>query len=429
MKKFLTIFIAIIIVISDILPVYAGDITKTSYPLYPIIESEAAVLMDAKTGQVLFAKNMDEQLYPASITKIMTVLLGIENGNLNDLITMSREAVFSIERGSSHIALDVGEQITLEQALMAAMLPSANEACNGIAEHISGSIPEFIKLMNERAIEAGALHTNFTNANGLCKDDHVTTAYDMAMITKAALQNDQFRRIFGTSKYEIPPTNMQSETRYLWAEHKMFPCGRYEYEGVVGGKTGYTQKSQNTLVTVAQRGDRELMAVVIKSQNSAVYTDTKALLDYGFNEFTPEQIMLPAVTEDNLVNPPDNLQILQNIINQIKAEHYTRLLHKNIDVNDIVIDYVAVNDPDEEPIQLNINMHLKETSDLMYGNLGTILLDCPPRGENTFPGKIINIVYIIMKIIAAAIMFLFALRWFIKIKRKMSRKQSGRRFS
>lgn len=421
MKKILTTFIAIIIVISNILPVYAEEISQTSYPLYPIIESEAAVLMDARTGQVLFAKNMDEQLYPASITKIMTVLLGIENGNLNDIITMSREAVFSIERGSSHIALDVGEQITLEQALMAAILPSANEACNGIAEHVSGSIPEFIKLMNERANEAGALHTNFTNANGLYKDDHVTTAYDMAMITQTALKNDQFCRIFGTSKYEIPPTNMQSKPRYLWAQHKMFPCGRYEYEGVIGGKTGYTQESQRTLVTAAQRGDRELIAVVLKSQNIAVYTDTKALLDYGFNEFTQAQIMLPAVTRDNLANPPDNLQKLQKIINQIKAENYTRLLHKNIDVNDIVIDYVAVNNPDDENVQLNINMRLKDNSDLMYGNLGTISVDCPQNNENTILGKILNIVLIIMKIIAAAVIFLFALRWFIKIKRKMSR--------
>ena len=297
MKKILVILAAILLATAYVLPVYTAENS------YPVLESEAAVLMDAQTGQVLFQKNMDEQLYPASITKIMTVLLGLENGHLNDTVTMSREAVFSVERGASHIALDTGEQITLEQALMGAMLPSANEASNGIAEHISGSIPAFVKLMNQRAVQAGALHTNFTNANGLCTIDHVTTAYDMAMITKAALLNDEFRRIFGTIKYDIPPTNKQPEIRHLYAEHKMLESGRYEYDGVIGGKTGYTQESQNTLVTAARRGDRELIAVVIKSLNSAVYTDTKALLDYGFNDFRAVPILLPAVTAANLTGP------------------------------------------------------------------------------------------------------------------------------
>ena len=152
---------------------------------------------------------MHTQMYPASITKILTVLLGIENGRLQDKVTMSREAVFSITRGSSHIALTDGEEITLEQALYAAMLPSANDASNGIAEHISGSIEDFAVLMNKRAREAGAINSNFVNPHGLHDEEHVSTAYDMAMITRAALRNDTFRQIFGTVRYTIPPTNKQ----------------------------------------------------------------------------------------------------------------------------------------------------------------------------------------------------------------------------
>jgi D-alanyl-D-alanine carboxypeptidase (penicillin-binding protein 5/6) len=414
-KKIIVILAAVILVLYSILPVCAAATSP------PVVESEAAVLMDAKTGQVLFQKNMEEQLYPASITKIMTVLLGLENGNLNDIITMSREAIFSIGRGSAHIALDVGEQITLEQALMAAMLPSANEASNGIAEYVSGSIPEFVKLMKQRAVQAGALHTSFTNANGLWSADHVTTAYDMAMITKSALMNDQFCRIFGTLKYDIPPTNKQPQPRHLYAEHKMLPNGRYAYDGIIGGKTGYTQMSQNTLVTAASRGDRELIVVVLKSQNNAVYTDTKTLLDYGFNAFKEVPIMLPAVTADNLANPQNNLKAVNNIITPVKDAKYTRLLLNNIDSNDIVVDYAVLNGADGKNVTLQMNMHLKNPSNLMYEKLGSITLTAP-LASPSWPGILLKIVIFIMKIIAAIALGLFALRWFFTFRRKIRKK-------
>jgi len=417
-KKLLTIFLGLIIAISYTSPLSAADTA------YPAIESEAAILMDARTGQVLYEKSMNEQLYPASITKIMTVLLGIENGDLSDTITMSRQAVFSIDKGSSHIALDVGEQIGLEQALMAAMLPSANEASNGVAEYISGSIPEFVNLMNKRAVEAGALHTRFANANGLPNYEHVTTAYDMAMITKEALMNEQFRRIFGTLKYEIPPTNQQPKPRYLYTEHKMLQSGKYKYDGVIGGKTGYTKDAQCTLVTAARRGERELIVVVLKSLGTGVYTDTKTLLDYGFDQFTATPITLPAVTADNLANPQENLKSAQNIFNQLQDFNYTRLLHKNIDVNGIVVDYTAVENPTTKKTQLKADIHLKNQSDLMYANLGSILMDSPPQETNVLQSTLINISLIIAKIIAAIVIVLFALRWFIKLKNK-KRKRYG----
>ena len=179
------------------------------------IGSESAVLIDAASGQVLFQKNMNQKAYPASITKIMTGMLALEKGDLSQTVTMSEEAVFSIDRSSAHIALDVDEEITLEQALYALAIASANEAANGIAETVSGSVADFAKEMNQTAVEAGAQNTNFTNPNGLHDDNHYTTAYDMAKITAAALQNPKFAEIFGTEKYDIPPTNKQPETRYL----------------------------------------------------------------------------------------------------------------------------------------------------------------------------------------------------------------------
>ncbi len=164
----------------------------------PAIVSESAVLMDFDTGQILFEKNPHERLRPASITKIMTVLLALENAKPEDVVTMSHDAVFSIPRGSSHIALTTDEQVTVKDLCYAAMLPSANDACNGIAEFVSGSMDAFVQRMNERARELGATDTTFQNAHGLDEDEHLTTAYDMAMIARACMA------IFSRSSERLP---------------------------------------------------------------------------------------------------------------------------------------------------------------------------------------------------------------------------------
>ncbi len=252
----------------------------------PSLISESAVLMDADTGQVLYDKNMHTQRHPASITKIATVICGLENGNLSDKITMSDTAVWSVSRNSSHIALDVGEELTLEEASYAALLVSANEACNGIAEQCGGSIENFVSIMNETARKAGAQNTNFVNANGLRDPNHLTTAYDMACITRYALRNDDFRRIFGTFKYTMAPTNKQPEERPWSNQHYMISDPAFHYEGVIGGKVGYTTDALCTLVTAAERDGRTLIAVVMKSpQDYDRYHDTEALFDYGFDNF------------------------------------------------------------------------------------------------------------------------------------------------
>ena len=256
----------------------------------PEIRSESAVLIDAVSGQVLYQKNMNKKMYPASITKIMTGLLALEKGDLFQTLTMSYEAVFSIDRDSSHIALDVDEKITLEQALYALSIASANEAANGIAEFIGGSIESFVGMMNKAAIEAGAENTNFTNVHGLPEDNHYTTAYDMAKIASSALKLPKFIEIFGAERYDIPPTNKQLETRMLWNRNK-FLNGGISYEGILMSKTGWTSDAQHTLVTAAKRGDTTLVVVVMKSANTSdKWKDTTALFDYGFNMFTPVKI-------------------------------------------------------------------------------------------------------------------------------------------
>ena len=214
----------------------------------------------------------------------MTALLACEYLDMNDTITMSQEAAYGIEAGSSSIYAETGEVFTVEQALMALMLESANEMALALAEKTSGSVKKFVELMNQRAAQLGCKNTHFNNPNGLPDETHYTTAGDMMKIAKAAWYNPRFRKFVTTQVYEIPPTNKQSETRYLLNHHKMMPGQSYAYDGVLGGKTGYTDAAGSTLVTYAKRGNSILIAVVLNSTNGA-FPDTTSLLDYGFDNF------------------------------------------------------------------------------------------------------------------------------------------------
>ncbi|MDD4474976.1 MAG: D-alanyl-D-alanine carboxypeptidase [Eubacteriales bacterium] len=306
------------------------------------IKSEAAILIDGDTGQILFEKDMHKKTYPASITKIMTGLLALEKGNLSDIITMSYDAVFSIGRDSSHVALDVGERITLEQALYALAIASANDAANGIAELIGGTMDNFSAMMSDRATEAGALNTNFTNAHGLYDKNHYTTAYDMARITMAAIKTPEFTKIFSTLRYEMPPTNKQPETRYFNCTNAMM-VGKYKYEGIIAEKNGWTTESKHTLVTVAKRNGRTLIAVVLKAPAiNDRWEDATALLDYGFDEFKTLSFSAEELKKDNYA-VSDNNGIETNI-NLSSNSGFNCLVPKALTKDDVQIKYIAETD-------------------------------------------------------------------------------------
>ncbi len=255
----------------------------------PDIVANAAIVMDAKTGNILYEKNSNDKKYPASITKIMTCYLALQNCKFDETLTMSEDAIWGIDRDSSHIALDVGENITMEEGLYALMLESANEVAWAIGEHISnGSITEFAELMNKTAKELGCKGTHFSNANGLHDDNHYTTCYDMALITKAALTIDDFRTITGILTSSVAPTNLCDEERPLNQHCSMIKeYSTYYYEYCEGGKTGYTDEALNTLVTWAKKGDTELICVIMDCMGSwNTYTDSKALYEYCFNSFS-----------------------------------------------------------------------------------------------------------------------------------------------
>lgn len=256
----------------------------------PTITAPSGVVIDATTGIVVYEKDKDDKKYPASITKVMTALLCIEalekGASLTDTVVFSQEAVGSLPYGSSNIAMEEGETLTVSDGLYALLLASANEVANALAEHMGGTGENFVAMMNARAKALGANNTHFVNPHGLHDPNQQTTAYDMALMTKQALTHPLFETIIATPRYTIQPTSQQPEPRFLVNSHKMIQPASPNYNTeVVGGKTGYTAQAKHTLVTYAKRGDVALIVVVMEDNKEAAYTDTLALLDYGFNQF------------------------------------------------------------------------------------------------------------------------------------------------
>ncbi|MDF2905725.1 MAG: putative secreted protein [Herbinix sp.] len=290
-RQFLAYISILIIFLSTIVTTVPVMATTTddgdTWPDGPNVFAESAIVMEASTGLILYEKNINEVHYPASITKIMTALLAIENSNMGEIITFSKNAVFDVDLDSSRIGIDVGEQLTMQQSLYGILLESANEVSYAVAEHVAGSAEEFAKKMTERAKSLGCQNTNFMNPHGLHDTNHYTSCYDMALITREAMKNDTFRKIFASRTYQIPPTNIQSETRYLRNHHRFVLRQDYRYDDCIGGKTGYTSNSKFTLVSVAKRGDLELICVIMKDDSNAhQYTDTQKLFDYAFDNFS-----------------------------------------------------------------------------------------------------------------------------------------------
>jgi serine-type D-Ala-D-Ala carboxypeptidase (penicillin-binding protein 5/6) len=245
------------------------------------IFSGSAVLIDGKTGTVLYEKNSNQLMYPASITKILTAIIAIEEGDLSDKVVVSQNAR-DIE--GTRVYLEPGEKVTLKKLVQGLLINSGNDAGVAIAEHMAGNVASFSEKMNRFAKEEiGVKSSIFQNPHGLFDPNHQTTAYDMAMITKYAMKNKEFREIFKTKELrwigEGWDTTLYNHQKMLW-----------RYEGVTGGKNGYVDQSGITLVTTATRGETDLIAVTLKADSSEIaYSDTTKLLDYGFSHFQTQR--------------------------------------------------------------------------------------------------------------------------------------------
>jgi len=244
--------------------------------------------MDAQTGQVLYNKGMHQRVYPASTTKILTALLVVENARPHEIMTVTETALENVPWYGAHIALVPGEEISVEDALFALMLPSANDAANVLAEHVAGSVEAFTRMMTERAHAIGAVNSNFTNTHGLHCEDHYTTAYDMALITRHAMENEEFRFYFGAERHTMQASNKNYERNWWNLQYMLLPESHVYCPYVTGGKVGFTNQARHTMSTSATRDGRTLICVVMYSTGRRdKFLDTDALLEFGFEEFVP----------------------------------------------------------------------------------------------------------------------------------------------
>lgn len=258
----------------------------SGWPQGPEITSEAAVILEDSTGTTLYAKNMDEVLYPGSTVKIMTCLLALENSNLTDEVTMTATGVSGVTDGGANISAQLDEVFTMEQCLYAIMVASANDIALQVAEHVGGSVENFVAMMNTRAAQLGCTNTVFTNPTGLPDENQHTTAHDMALIMKAATENPSFSPIASANTYTIPATNVSGGARSLTSKFTMTNnSSDAYYQGCLGGKEGFTEASQSTLVCSAQRNDVTLICVILKGASSQTDDEAITLLDYGFSNF------------------------------------------------------------------------------------------------------------------------------------------------
>lgn len=256
------------------------------------INSAAGILVEESTGKVLYEKNSHEKMYPASTTKILTALLVLEKGNLSDTVTVSKEAVNSLSGGYVTPYISIGEELTVEQLLNVLLVPSGNVAGNVLAEYISGSVDEFVDLMNSRAKEIGCTNTHFTNPYGMHDENHYSTAYDLYLIAKEAMKYEDFRTIVAKPTYTLAPTNRYSkDDRLLYSTNDLIkPSSSNYYEYALGIKTGFTTPAKACLVAAAQKDNMTLYAVILGADESSSgtsyrYIDSKKLFEYGFNNY------------------------------------------------------------------------------------------------------------------------------------------------
>ncbi len=267
------------------MPVQSNQIPN--WPTGPAVGAESAILIEAKTGVILYEKNIHQREYPASTTKILTTLMATELCNMDEVVSFSHDAVFDTPRDSSHIAMDVGQELTMEQCMNAILIRSANEVSYAVAEHITKTTDwsVFAEMMNKRAKELGCLDSNFVNPNGLPDVNHYTTAYDLAMIGRSFFANEMLCKITLTRRMEFPATDKLPHGKLEVNHMEIIPGGKYAYEYLVGCKTGYTDEARSCLVSCAEKDGMRLICVVMKDEAPNQYEDTISLFNYGFSNF------------------------------------------------------------------------------------------------------------------------------------------------
>lgn len=252
--------------------------------------ADGVVLMDAKSGEILYSKNMNSPYPPASTTKIMTALLTLENcSNLEEMVIIDK-ACETVD--GSKIYLFEGEKISVKNLLYSLLLSSANDSAHALAEHIGGTFDNFITMMNNRAKELGCTNTNFVNPHGLYDDKHRTTAHDLALIMNELVKHEEYLTISETKSYSIPPTNKCKEPRPLWNGNKaIHEANSTYYKNCKASKTGYTIQSLHSYISYAKKDDQELIVALLHDKDKQFYIDSKKLFEFGFKNFETRKIL------------------------------------------------------------------------------------------------------------------------------------------
>lgn len=284
-RRFAAALLSLFLAIAGAFPALAAG-----WPEQGTIESESGIVMDADSGAVLYGQRIHMQEAPASITKLLTALIVLENADLDDTVTYSHDAVANVESGSGNkYNLAEGDSLSVEDALYLLLLASSNQSANALAEHVAGSVEAFADLMNRKCAALGCEDSHFANPSGLNDDSQFTSAYDMALIAQAAYQNETLLKINSSESHDIAPTKNNPNGATVRMEHKLIITANESdpnyYPYAVAGKTGYTQSAGQTLVTYAEKDDRHLIAVTMKSVAKTHYQDTKTMLDYAFDQF------------------------------------------------------------------------------------------------------------------------------------------------
>lgn len=346
-KLYIPIITIILILLFNISIVFADSTTS------PAISSEAAFLIDNNTNLVLYNKNENQKMYPASTTKIMTAILSLENCKLDDVVTVSYDAAMSIPQGYSTAYLQVGEQLTVEQLLELLLVHSANDAANVLAEHVGGSIDSFVSMMNTKVDELDLTDTHFTNAYGKHDENHYTTAHDLAKIMQYCIENEDFRKIAGSASCAIPATNAYNTRSYTSTNEMLIPNNKYYYQYLTAGKTGYTSEAKDCLVSCAYQNDLELICVILGGTTtsnglSARFAESKLLYEYGYNNYSIKNIINfgDVLTQIEVKNATQDTKKLD-----LMANHSISALINNSDVNTSFEPQITLNEDIVAPIE------------------------------------------------------------------------------
>lgn len=414
-----------------------------NWPTGPEIGAQSAILMDIRSGAVLYAKNIDEKLYPASITKILTALIAYEQCDMDEKVTFSYEAVHSIDwRQDANMGINAEDSITMEQCLYGLLVGSANEAAYAIAEHIcgKGNVEQFSELMNEKAAELGCTNSHFVTPNGIHDDNHYTSAHDMALIAQAFFSNELLTKMASTTSYHVPKTPTQPrEDMIVYAKSKLLPGKEYSYEPLLGTKTGYTEHARQTLVSCAEKNGLRLVCVILKEETPYQFTDTIELFEYGFNNFVPhfvsEEDTTYAIDTSNFFSTDMDFFGSSKSIVEIDSTNYivlpinvdfeettSELIYDNLDpniiaqikykLNDIPVGVANVIPATEAPIIFD------------FGEKQQVNDNLPTPNENII---FINIKNIIIGIVLFSLLLIviFMIRAMINNSNKYKRKSHG----